>query len=196
MSRSRADRVSLRNAATSRLLDQGNYFFPRHRTLVRGEHGVDDKILALHGLRDFVHQFRIIERAVVVQRQRIAGIQEAVLRKIDHVLPFGRRAAQGIQLHPIRTAADLLLPRDDFPVRRLGNLRLLQCVGLHRVRREHHPVEQGLVQIEDVDRQTKRHRLPHTAGMRPGIRGRQNRADPHARVSLARLPDHTLRVQS
>ena len=114
---------------------------------MHGEDGIDDKVFALHGLRDFVHQFGVEESAVIVQCQRVTRVQQMVLRKIDHVLPFGGRAAQGIKFHPICAAANLLLVCHDFPMRPFEILRFLQCIGLYRVRSGHHPVEQGLVQI-------------------------------------------------
>ena len=62
---------------------------PRHGTLVHGEDGIDDEVFSFHGLRDFIHQLRVIERAVIVQCQRVARVKQPALRKIPHVLPFG-----------------------------------------------------------------------------------------------------------
>src|SRR5215471_16569565 len=98
-----------------RLLDQGEYLTPTRRTLVHREYGVHLQILAFDSLSHFTHEFWIVKRPIVVERQSVASIEEPVLWKIHHELSLGRRPAQRVKLHAVRSAANLLPARNDPP---------------------------------------------------------------------------------
>ena len=77
---------------------------------MHGEDGSTSRFSRATAWRHFVHQFWVVEAAIFVQRERVTGVEQLVLRKIDHVLAFGSGAANRIQLHAISPVPTTVFP--------------------------------------------------------------------------------------
>jgi hypothetical protein len=51
-----------------------------------GVYRVDSQMLAFHCLTHFVHELRIVQCVIRIHDQRVAGVEQAMFGKIDHVL--------------------------------------------------------------------------------------------------------------
>ena len=76
---------------------------------MHGVHRIDHEMFALYGLTDFVHQLWIVERLIRIDDQRVACVEQMMLRKINYVLALGGCSVQRVQFHTVCACADFCL---------------------------------------------------------------------------------------
>src|ERR1700689_1982934 len=127
--------------------DERSHLRPGHGPLMHRENRGHGNVLALHRLDHFAHQFGGIQGPIGVQRQGVAGIEQLMFGKIDHVLPLGGSTAQRIKDHAIAPASSLFFfcpPPPYRPARRPG-----QQIGLLMAGRCNQSFQERFVQVEN-----------------------------------------------